>query len=68
MEWEVEEPLPYLGLEFEVWLKNDSVRRVRRMMGHLVFTDCTHPMQNVICRPENVAGWRAANASPPPAA
>lgn len=76
MEWEVNEAMPkYDDLrEFEVWLSNGSVRTVRRIgnrstlysPGTLVFTDCTHPQQNVLCDEENVIGWRHSGKLAPP--
>jgi len=26
--------------------------------GTLIFTDCTHPMQNIICPEEKITAWR----------
>ena len=54
--------------EFEVWLASQCVRRVRRIGNHstyfapgtLVFTDCTHPMQNALCNEADVRAWRVA--------
>jgi hypothetical protein len=45
----------------------DQLRKVRRIgnndiralnPGTLIFTDCTHPMQNVICPEEKITAWR----------
>lgn len=51
--------------EFEVWIYGDA-RKVRRAgnnsmsltPGTLIFTDCTHPMQNVLCHEPDVMAWR----------
>jgi hypothetical protein len=50
--------------EYQVWVYGD-VRRVRRVgnksvltPGTLIYTDCTHPLQNVICDEKNVLAWR----------
>lgn len=69
-EWEIEERMPRFDdmREFNVWLVDGSVRTVRRIgnrshfltPGSLAFTDCTHPMQNVLCDESNVVGWRYA--------
>lgn len=64
MDWQIGNRVPYLGLPFKVWLNDGSVRAtkyVRTMMGPMLhFIDCTHPLQNVVCDPENVRGWRLA--------
>lgn len=64
MDWKISTRVPYLDLPFRVWLADNSVRAVRyvrTMMGlTLHFTDCTHPMQNVICDAEKVWGWMLA--------
>lgn len=67
LDWNVDEKMPrYDDLrEFEVWIRG-SVRRVRRIgnrscalePGTLAYTDCTHPMQNIICDERAVQGWR----------
>ena len=45
----------------------NQLRQVRRVgnndmigisAGTLIFTDCTHPMQNVICPESEITGWR----------
>ncbi len=66
-EWEVQERMPkYNDInEFEVWV-DGNVRSVRRVgnwslsitPGTLVFTDCTQPMQNVLCHEPLIQGWR----------
>jgi len=67
MAWEIDEKMPRFDdvHYFDVWI-DDSVRRVRRIgnrstslsPGVLVFTDCTHPMQNVLCYEPLVKAWR----------
>lgn len=63
-EWEVQERVPFIGSELEVWV-NGQVRTAKRVAwsqsltpGTLVFTDCTHPAQNVLCHEPLVQGWR----------
>ena len=70
--WECGERLPYLddSHEFEVWIDN-YVRTVRRIgdnslsltPGTLVFTDCTHPAQNVLCHEPLIKAWRMKGES-----
>ena len=67
MEWIHDARLPrYDDIHtFQVWIY-DGVRTVRRVgnesmsltPGTLVYTDCTHPMQNVICHELDVKAWR----------
>lgn len=50
---------PYMDRELEVWLDDNSVRKVK--LGHgfgYRFTDCTHPMQNAICDIERIRAFR----------
>lgn len=66
-EWECLERMPrYDDIhEYEVWVYG-SARAVRRIgnrsayfaPGTLVFTDCTHPAQNVLCHEPDVLAWR----------
>lgn len=68
MDWQIEDRMPRYDdiREFEVWLRNGSTRTVRRVgnrslrftPGMLLYTDCTHPLQNVICDESDVVGWR----------
>ena len=72
MDWQHTAKLPWVDTEFEVWI-HDYVRRVKRIgdwstyftPGTLVFTDCTHPEQNVLCHEPFVQAWRLIE--PPPA-
>lgn len=67
-EWIVNAPLPRWDdmREFWVWSGKDvrSVRRVgnldptRLTPGTVIFTDCTHPIQNVLCDESQIQGWR----------
>lgn len=70
MEWIVGAKIPQFEDRyfFDVWV-GDSVRRVQRVgnrgplsltfaPGTLVFSDCTHPSQNMICGEDLVDGWR----------
>lgn len=51
---------------FDLWMRDGSVRRARRVgneslnitPGTLIFTDCQHPLQNVVCDERDVQGWR----------
>ena len=45
----------------------NNLRKVKRVgnysgtnlnPGTLIFTDCTHPMQNVICPEDKITAWR----------
>ena len=67
MDWITEEKMPRFDdvHEYDVWIKGctRSVRRIgnRGSMfqpGTLVYTDCTHPMQNILCCEEDIEGWR----------
>lgn len=60
MDWEVQEKLPSWVTEAIVWMKNGEVRHIRRLawMNQPYFTDCVHPLQNVLCDEEKVIGWR----------
>jgi hypothetical protein len=51
--------------EFEVRLKNGSVRRVKcgNFGFALGFTDCTHPTQNAFCDDDDIVAWRDINNS-----
>ena len=77
--WNVDDRLPRYESRFpiEVW-DGRSVRKARRIgfresdrgtlsPGTLVYTDCTHPMQNMLCDESAVMGWRYL-AKPAPAA
>lgn len=61
-EWELGDRVPPVPASFDVWMTDGSVRRVRWapfcLGGGLHFMDCWHPMQNVICDPARVQGWR----------
>lgn len=67
-EWEVDERMPRFDdmRLFEVWLRDGSLRTVRRIgnrsqhftPGLLVFTDCIHPLQQAICDEDLILGWR----------
>lgn len=68
MDWEVHEAMPkYDDIhQFLIWNGKD-VRRVRRAGNHenfwpgqLLYTDCVHPLQNVICDERSVVGWKYA--------
>ncbi len=67
-QWVTDAPFPFFDdtREFQVWLGN-SVRSVRRIgngnssnfsPGTVVFTDCDHPSQNVLCDVSRIKGWR----------
>lgn len=65
-EW-IHAPLPRYGdlHTFEVW-DGSAVRMVRRVgnesrsitPGTLVYTDCVHPLQNVLACDADVVAWR----------
>lgn len=70
MEWNVDDRLPRYESRFpiEVW-SGRNVRHARRIgfresdestlsPGTLVYTDCTHPMQNMLCDESKIIGWR----------
>ena len=67
-EWIIgSKPRPYDDINaFQVWLDDGSVRRARRVgnwstalnPGTLCFTDCTHPLANVICHEPRIRAWR----------
>ena len=73
-DWELAERMPrYDDINLhQVWVFG-QVRSVRRVgnrstfytPGTLVFTDCTHPMQQAICDDELVNGWRIAPQTSP---
>lgn len=76
MEWQIDLRMPRFDdvHEYEVWMRNGAVRRVRRIgnrsthysPGILVYTDCTSPMQNAWCDEEDVIGWRHSGRLAPP--
>ena len=59
-------PRPYDDTNtFDVWLANGQVRKARRAgnegpltPGQMYFTDCSHPLQNVICSQDDIKAWR----------
>jgi hypothetical protein len=64
-EWVLGQNVPRINnIEFQVQLKDDSVRTVnlRPLLDHwtLWFTDCTHPLQNAICNDSQIVAWREA--------
>ena len=63
MEWEVSEPIPVVRHDLEVWLDDGSIRIVRWCFGWLVFQDCLHPLQNMLCDASRVRGWRIEGES-----
>lgn len=66
-EWNVDERMPKYDdiRSFEVFVFGYK-RRVRRIgnrsrffaPGTLIFTDCTHPLQNVLCDEQQISAWR----------
>lgn len=64
MDWQTDEKMPCVPVEFDVWLTDGSVRRVKCAQsfigGTIQFMDCTHPAQNAYCAPLRVVGWRVA--------
>lgn len=60
-EWHLGDRVPPVPADFDVWMTDDSVRRVRWAAwfcgGGLHFMDCQHPAQNSICNPERVQAW-----------
>ena len=72
MDWEHEGKPPRFDdiREYEVWIY-DTVRSVRRIgnkslsltPGSLVYTDCVHPEQNVICYEPDIQAWRVKDKS-----
>jgi hypothetical protein len=76
-EWEVTERIPrnYVDgpRDFEVWMRDGSVRQVQFVgmdstfltPGTFAFTDCTHPLQNVICDDDRIVGWRERQRAKP---
>lgn len=73
MEWEVCAKMPRFEdrYHFDVWI-GDDVREVRRTgnrepffsSGLLVYTDCSHPFQNVLCNEPDIKGWRLREDKP----
>jgi uncharacterized protein len=63
----IHEGLPFWNEEAEVWLTNGQVRRVFRSTGQggIRFTDCRHPLSNVICDDSLVVAWRPLSPSRP---
>jgi hypothetical protein len=67
MDWELEgKPPKFDDLhDYQVWIYG-RVRSVRRIgnrsayldPGTLVYTDCTHPIENVLCHEPDICGWR----------
>lgn len=65
--WEVDEKMPRYDdvRQFEVMIRG-HVRTVERIgnrsqsfsPGILLFTDCSHPAQNVICDEQMITAWR----------
>lgn len=66
MDWELGERVPNVAADFDVWLTDGTVRRVRHvetfMGAALHFMDCQHPLSNVYCPTARVQGWRLASA------
>lgn len=64
MDWNISNRVPLLMAPLRVWMDDGSVRSVRHertLMGFtLHFTDCCHPLQNVICPSEQVQAWSLA--------
>jgi hypothetical protein len=66
-EW-IHQPMPWFDdrHSFQVWLDNGEVRNVRRAgndgfifsPGTLYFTDCVHPLQNMLCHEDRIRAWR----------
>lgn len=65
-------PRPFDNIhDFELWMDDGHVRRARRVgnrslsitPGTMVFTECKHPLSNVICDESRIRAWRIA--SPP---
>jgi hypothetical protein len=52
--------------DFELWMDDGSIRLARRVgnrsdsltPGTMAFTDCRHPLQNVICDESRIQAWR----------
>ena len=59
-------PRPYDDIHmFRVWLDCGAVRLARRCgndgpmtPGQMIFLDCSHPIQNVICDESRIRAWR----------
>lgn len=50
----------------EVWMKNGQVRRIilnPENASDPWFTDCTHPLQNVVCAREYIEAWRLVDGA-----
>lgn len=67
MDWQTEEKMPCAPVDFDVWLNDGSVRRVRYAHlftgGFIQFMDCNHPAQNANCDPSRVVGWKVPENS-----
>ena len=49
------------GERLQVWMRSGAVREALSHYAcapYLMFTDCTHPLQNAICHPDGVMAWR----------
>jgi len=67
MDWNTEEKMPRFDdvHEYDIWI-NGCTRSVRRVgnresmfsPGTLIYTDCTHPQQNILCHEDEIEGWR----------
>lgn len=64
-DWQIGSHVPDVNETFEVWLDDDSIRKVRNVgsaMGQILrFLDCTDPLQNVYCPGSRVMAWRIAD-------
>lgn len=66
-DWEIAEKMPRFDdvSTYEVWI-GASVRKVKRsnnqsctfFPGTLLYVDCRHPIQNVLCDESKVQAWR----------
>ena len=68
--WHCGNVVPQMPGGVELWLGGSNVRRARMsdgrsvyMPGVLLFSDCTHPLQNAVVDLDRVKGWRP-NATP----
>ena len=63
--WHCGNVVPHVLGSVELWLGGSNVRKARMSDGRsiytpgvLLFTDCTHPLQNALVDLDRVKGWR----------
>lgn len=67
--WHCGNVVPQMPGGVELWLGGSNVRRARMSDGRsiytpgvLLFSDCTHPLQNAVVDLDRVKGWRPTAA------